>query len=180
MIIYTDAQTAELAKAGISFSVILQAASADIPHDKLAELAATSPDIAKAIAEHVAAAELAAARLKSLPIKPRRGNDEGSIGKAGKPRKASGGLIDVDPSPYHFRACVPSQIASILTDPITAIKTALEVESGQHDGQGHHRDPKHSCEAQLKALLTYFEQIPTAPPGAPQQPEQPAAAPAAA
>lgn len=170
MIIYTDAQTAELAKAGISFSVILQAASADIPHDKLAELATTSPDIAKAIAEHVAAAEAAAARLKSLPIKPRRGNDEGSIGKAGKPRKASGGLIDVDPSPYHFRACVPGQIASILTDPLTAIRTALEVESGQHDGQGHHRDPKHSCETQLTALLKHYEE---------HAPEQPAAAPAA-
>lgn len=182
-VIYTDDQFTALLTAGIGPSHIMTAASSGIAHDDLAKLAATSKDLPAAIAAHQAAAAAAAERLKNAPIKIRTGRDEGVILKAGKnkglPGDATGALLEVAShilkgKAAMFTATLPCQILAILEDPLTALALAIEVDAGEHDGQGYVRDAAQSCSTELIALGEHYADI-WQEPGTAKPPEASAA-----
>lgn len=173
---YNDAQVAALMTSGLTLADIVAAMAAQIPHGTLSAWAddPDTTDVSAAIAAHVEAQALAAAnaaaaaakeaeRLKNLPIKIRPGVTAGDLRKAGKQAgqpypKSTQALLSISPAPWNFQACLPAQIASILSDPITALTAAIDCNSGKHDGKGADaRNAAHSASDQLSALLDAYQ-----------------------
>jgi hypothetical protein len=160
---YSDDQFTTLISNGAAPSAVILAAGEDVPFEILLSWCASRQDLTQKVAAHAAELKAAKEAAENAPIKVRSGRDEGTILKSGKnrgkPGEATGAVLEISGAPRVFLPCTPGQIAAVLSNPLLALKLAIEMDRGEHDGRGYDRDPEYSAMMALERLSDLYTQL---------------------
>ena len=160
---YTDEEFTTLISNGAAPSAVILAAGEDVPFDVLLSWCTSRQDLVQRVASHAAELKAAKEAAENAPIKVRSGRDEGTILKSGKnrgkPGEATGAVLEISGAPRVFLPCTPGQIVAVLRNPLLALKLAIEMDKGQHDGRGYDRDPEYSALTALERLSDLYTSL---------------------
>ncbi len=73
--------------------------------------------------------------------------------------QATGAVLEISGAPRVFLPCTPGQIAAVLSNPLLALKLAIEMDQGDHDGRGYERDPEYSALVALERLSDLYTSL---------------------
>ncbi len=160
---YSDDQFTTLISNGAAPSAVILAAGEDVPFEILLNWCTSRQDLVQRVAAHAAELKAAKEAAENAPIKVRPGRDEGTILKSGKnrgkPGEATGAVLEISGAPRVFLPCTPGQVAAVLSNPLLALKLAIEMDRGEHDGRGYDRDPEYSALTTLERLSDLYTSL---------------------